>query len=232
MPENEDVDVETNEDLQGVEGEDIAVDYKAKYLEEISSSKKYRKRAQDAEVRSDELAARLAVAESGASEAEQRLRDALAKSQQKATAFEAAYKAEAVQAPLTAALAGSGITNVDDAAFLLLGRHPHVPAVEMVDGVPVVKVVDRGGDEVIDTRVGEPMSLADLVNEWLHTDTARHYLPASKDTGSGAHSGATGGRAVTIDELDRSPEKMEAFIKEHGQEAYLKLAKRGRHGEG
>ena len=150
----------------------------------------------------------------------------LTKTQDAAKAAMAAFESVAVTAPLQAALAAKGVTDVDSAAYLLQGVHPHKAKAALVDGKPVVHVVDKAGALVTDAdcEPGDSISIDALVTEFLATTRGQHFLPPSGDTGSGAHKG--GDTGVTLAELDADAEKMGEFIAKHGGKAYQQLVQR------
>ena len=240
---------EPNPDPNKPPADDAFTDERKKLIDE---SKSYRKRAQEAEARIADLERKVISDEDRAALEEFRKRQAtteddllkkkgdfdamLAKRQElfdkqvaaaKQTTDSAlkAFAEVAVQQPILAALARRGVKDVAAAAFVLQGMHENRAVAELVDGKPLVRVVDRKGQPVIDAECApnETITVAKMVEAFLATPTGQVYLPPSGDRGTGAH--AQGGfDGVTIEQLDANPDKAGEFIAKHGQEAYLKLA--------
>jgi len=221
----------------------------------VAESKKYRQRAQKAESRiaelerrslSDEewelfqqLQAQRAAMEEDQARVAQRYDELLAARQAQFDAdlvavtadrdsAMAAFERVAVTAPIQAELARRGVTDVTAAVHLIQNLHPHCATAKFVDGRAVVQVVDRLGDPVIDTSQGSDQTIGidALVAEFLATDTGKHFLPASGDTGSGAYKGSPSG--PTLAELLADPDAKAAFIAKHGGAAFIKLARQKR----
>ena len=217
----------------------------------VAESKKYRLRAQKAEARIDELEeqvpsdedrelfeqlkAERANADKDRTEASARYDELLAAKQaqfDEALATSAgdrdsalaAFRKVAVTAPIQAELARRGVTDVTAAAHLIQNLHPHRATAKLVDGQAVVQVVDKQGKLVVDENCqpNESIGIDKLVAGFLATDTGRHFLPASGDSGSGAYKGSPTG--PTLAELLSDPEAKAAFIAKHGGEAFIKLA--------
>ena len=211
----------------------------------IAESRKYRKRAQEAEAALRQLQERALseeeLAEFRSLRAEQKQREQadlaktrqyetlvaeltekhareLAQANQRSQLLEAQLRKVVGADRLKSALAGRGVTRVDQAAYLLQ-RHIRV---ELVDGEPVVQVVDRKGQPITDAACqgGETITIDRFVDAWLASEGA-HFLPPSGDTGSGAHAGGSADRA-DIAELEANPAKRYAFIREHGTDEYLR----------
>jgi hypothetical protein len=211
----------------------------------VAESRKYRKRAQQAEARlrqleprvlsEEELAeyrrlkarqpqreqAELTKAreyEKLAAELTERHARELAQANQRGEALEAQLRKVVGTDRLKSALAGRGVTRVDQAAYLLR-RHIRV---ELADGEPVVRVLDKKGRPIIDPACGdgETITIERFVDAWLASEGA-HFLPPSGDTGSGAHAGGSADKA-DIAELEADPAKRYAFIREHGTDEYLR----------
>ena len=221
----------------------------------VVESKKYRQRAQKAESRlaelerravSDEdrelfeqLKAQRAAAGEDQAHAAERYNELLAARQAQfdadlaaATAGRdsalAAFEKVAVTAPIQAELARRGVTDVTAAVHLIQNLHPRRARAKLADGRAVVQVVDDQDNPVIDVN-GQPdqtIGIDRLVAEFLATDTGKHFLPASGDSGSGAYKGSPSG--PTLAELLADPEAKAAFIAKHGGEAFMKLAGRRR----
>jgi hypothetical protein len=211
----------------------------------IAESRKYRKRAQEAEARLQELEARalseadLAEYRRLRSERRQHAQTEQAKAREYETLVseladkharelaEADRRGERLAAQLCkvvgndrlkSALAARGVTRVDQAAYLLQ-RHVRV---ELGEGEPAVRVVDGRGEPIADAtcRAGETITIERFVDAWLASEGA-HFLPPSGDSGSGTHKGASAGRA-DIAELEADPARRYAFVREHGTDEYLR----------
>ena len=229
-------------------GDDQSAAWAAKEATLIAESKKYRLRAQAAEasiadlegkVLSEEDRAVFDKLKAAAADDEQKRLEAAGKYDELIAAKDAKHKEAlaAVQATadaatelarrvagtdqLKTALAAEGVKAVDQAAYLL----DRYIKVEIADGTPVVAVVDDDGKPIHDPDEDGvvPISIAKFVKNWLAKSGA-HYLPPSRDTGSGGHKGG-GEHHITIEELDADPVKAAAFIQEHGQAEYHKLAR-------
>lgn len=211
----------------------------------IAESRRYRKRAQEAEARLRQLEGRVLneeeLAEFGRLKAEQQQREQaelaktreyerlaaeltdkhareLTRAKERGQVLEAQLRKVVGADRLKSALAGRGVTRVDQAAYLLQ-RHIRV---QLADGEPVVQVVDRNGQPITDAacKGGETITIDRFVDAWLAAEGA-HFLPPSGDTGSGAHAGGSADRA-DIAELEANPAKRYAFIREHGTDEYLR----------
>ena len=245
MPDEDTTDVTTTDDTTTPDPKD------AKIATLTAETVKYHKRAQTAEaaikamegkVLSDEdrelfeaMKADKAKAEEDGAKAAGKFDELLAKKQEvfdaqiaeaqaKGATFQAAFQAVAVKAPIMAALAAAGVKSVAAAAHLIQTLHPHRGRAVLDDnGQAVVQVVDAQGNPVIDAdcKPGETVGIDKLVAEFLATDTGKHFLPPSKDSGSGAHQGGEAGESV--EELLKDPIKKQAYIEKHGGQAYLKL---------
>ncbi len=122
---------------------------------------------------------------------------------------------------LTKALGAAGVPSdrLSQAALLLDRR----VKVEFADGKESVTVLDEDGSPMF-VEGGNPATLEDLAKDF--TAKNAHFRSPNNDNGSGFHPGGTG--SLTIEELDadKSGKKTEAFIKEHGIPAYIKLSSR------
>lgn len=150
--------------------------------------------------------------------------EALGAKQQELDSFRGAFQQVAVTDRLKGLLAGKGVTRVSEAAFLLQGQFPKRAVADLVDGNPVIRVVDRQGQLVTDAdcEPGQSIGVDALVNEFVASEAGQIFLPPSGDSGSGAHAGTPGD--ATMAELDADPAKTAAFIQKHGGDAYMKLA--------
>ena len=200
----------------------------------IAESRKYRKRAQEAEAKLRQLESQSLSAEEAAeyrrlkgqaaqyekllAELTEKHARELADANQRCERLAEQLRKVLGADRLKSALAARGVTRVDQAAYLLQ-RHIQV---ELAEGEPVVRVVDADGQPIPapDGAEGRTISVEHFVDAWLASDGA-HFLPPSGDVGSGAYKG---GSAVTVDmaELEADPAKRYAFIREHGTEAYLR----------
>ena len=200
----------------------------------IAESRKYRKRAQEAEAKLRQLEAQSLSAEEAAEY--RRLKNQAAQYERLLAGLTEKHSRELAEANrrceqlagqlqkvlgadrLKSALAARGVTRVDQAAYLLQ-RHIRV---ELADGEPVVRVVDADGQPIAapDGADGQTISVERFVDAWLASDGA-HFLPPSGDVGSGAYKGGSAG-TVDMAELEADPNKRYAFIREHGTEAYLR----------
>jgi len=119
---------------------------------------------------------------------------------------------------LKSVLAARRVRRVDQAAYLL-ARHVRV---SLADGKPVVQVVDDRGEPIAAPggEPGETVGMEAFVDAWL-AEAGAHFLPPSGDTGSGAHRGAAGERA-DVAEMEADPARRYAFIREHGTDEYLR----------
>ncbi|KKL87446.1 hypothetical protein LCGC14_1934610, partial [marine sediment metagenome] len=199
----------------------------------IAESRKYRRRAQEAEARLSELQSRSGGEQGLAelrrlgeqagqyerlvSELTERHAADLAEAEQRADAFAAQLQKVVGADRLKSALAARGVTRVDQAAYLL-DRHVRV---ELADGKPAVIVVDAEGEPILaGGDPDRPLALEQFVEAWLAAEGA-HFLPPSGDVGSGAYKGASP-EAVDMAELEADPARRYAFIREHGSDEYLR----------
>ena len=200
----------------------------------IAESRRYRKRAQDAEAKLHELEATALSAEQA--EEYRRLKDETEAYERTVAELTARHERDLgarrreVSAltdrlrrivgadRLKSALASRGVTRVDQAAYLL-DRHVRV---EVSDGEPVVRVVDAAGEPIPDPSgaADATVSVERFVDAWLAAEGA-HFLPPSGDVGSGAHRGGLSER-TTVAEMEADPAKRFAFIREHGTDEYLR----------
>jgi len=247
MSEEDTTDVTTETADETTDGDPFAAERAAAAAE----SKKYRQRAQKAEadvkalegkVLSDEaqaeydtLKAEKAEADETAQKAEGKFDELLAQKMEAAASEKAEVVAErdtamaafervAVLNPLQESLAKLGVSDVGAAAHLIQNRHTHHATAKLIDGKAVVQVVDDQGNLVTDAGCdpGQSVSIDKLAAEWTATDTGKHFLPASGDTGSGSHQGGTDD-TVTLAMLDADIDLKQKFIEEKGEKAYTAL---------
>ena len=199
--------------LKKLEGKVLSDEAQAEYEALKAEKAKALEEGQKAEGKYDELLAK-----------KQEVFDAALKAEQtRGATYQAAFQTVAVKAPIMAALAAAGVKSVDAAAHLIQTLHPHRGKAALDEsGQAVVQVVDAQGNPVIDADCGpnETIGIDKLVAEFLATDTGKHFLPPSGDSGSGAHTGGEAGESVA--ELLADPDKKAAYIEKHGGEAYLK----------
>lgn len=209
-------------------------DFEAIKARLIAESRKYRKRAQDAEANLRELEANAISAEQ-ASEY-RRLKEQAGRYEQMTAEMTARSERDRQAAQrqvdrltdrlrrivgadrLKSVLAARGVMRVDQAAYLL-DRHVRV---ELVDDEPVVRVVDSAGRPISDPSAegAGTISLERFVDTWLAAEGA-HFLPPSGDVGSGAYKGGVSAHAA-VAEMESDPAKRFAFIREHGTDEYLR----------
>lgn len=82
------------------------------------------------------------------------------------------------------------------------------------------EIAEQDGN-IAATFDGKPLS--DFVTEWTQGEHGKHFV-ASPDNGGGGAKGTTGGGKATVEKRsEMNHTQKAAYIKEHGQEAYLKL---------
>jgi len=200
-----------------------AEDFESVKARLIAESRRYRKRAQDAEAKLGEMEARALSAEQVReyrrlkAEADRQERELDAR-RREVSALTERLRRIVGSDRLKSALASRGVTRVDQAAYLL-DRHVRVD----LDGdEPVVRVVDAAGRPIADPAAGPEatVSVERFVDAWLTAEGA-HFMPPSGDVGSGAHKGGPADRC-TMAEMEADPAKRFAFIREHGTDEYLR----------
>jgi len=203
-------------------------DWRAEYLREMAQSRKYRQRAQKAEADLDELRDRALSCEQHEEYQRLRLSAATRADQDRRTQrLESTVRQVAGLNELTKALVACGVGSgsahghrmVAQAAALLTDRIQ----VELEDDVPAVRVLDEAGQALV-APDGEPISIQQFVADWVAAEGG-HFLPASGDTGSGAHKGEAPPQGVTLERLDHNPRAKAEFIARHGPQAYVQLAR-------
>jgi len=206
-------------------------DWKAEYLREVAQSRKYRQRAQKAEAELEDLRSRALTPEDYQEYQKLRLSaEAVAARDRRIRKLEGTVRQVVGLNELSKALVacgvGSGACHGDkmlvQAAALLAGRI-HV---ELEDDVPSVRVLDDRGQMLL-ADDGEPIGIQEFVADWLAAEGG-HFLPASGDTGSGAHKGESAAAGVSIEALDHNPKAKAEFIARHGPQAYVQLARKTR----
>ncbi|MBL7133521.1 MAG: hypothetical protein ISS78_05435 [Phycisphaerae bacterium] len=196
-------------------------DWREAYLREVAQSRRYRQRAQQAEAR--------ALDEAQGAEYERLVQAAkqLEAKTQRIAALESVVKQVAGLGELTRALAACGVGSgcphgqrmLDQASSLLAGRI----SVDVSGEAPRVRVLDDSGRPAVD-QADRPLTVSQFVASWL-AEEGSHFLPASGDTGSGAHRGRATGAGVSIEQLDRDPKAKAKYIAKHGPQAYVQLAR-------
>lgn len=147
---------------------------------------------------------------------------------QELEAYRSAFQRVAVTDRLKGLLAGKSVTRVGEAAYLLQGQFGKRAVADLVDGNPVIRVVDRQGQLVTDAdcEPGQSISVEALVDEFVASEAGQIFLPPSGDSGSGAHAG--GAAEATLAELDADDIKKAKFVEKHGGEAYMTLVRADR----
>ena len=213
-------------------GEQAEQDWRVEYLREVSQSRKYRQRAQRAEAEAEQLSAR-ALNEEQLAEY-RRLRQGgadLESRDQRISALEGMVRRIAGMNELGKALVACGVGSacphgekmVSQAAALLADRID----VDVSGDSPAVRVLDDAGRQPMQDDDGQPISVHQFVSSWL-AEEGSHFLPASGDTGSGAHRGRSTPPGASIEQLDRDPRAKAEFIAKHGPQAYVQLARKQR----
>ena len=226
-----------NEDLMQTETDDSAEkespdrDWQAEYLREAAQSRRYRQRAQRAETEIDQLR-RHAPSEQQAAELA-RLRERageLTEKDKRVGVLEDMLRDTAGMNELAKSLAACGVGSgcphgrkmLDQATSLLAGRID----VDVSGQVPAARVLDPSGNVLCDDG-GQPVSVQQFVSHWL-AEEGSHFLPASGDTGSGAHRGPSAPPGTSLEQLDRDPKAKAEFIAKYGPQAYVQLARKQR----
>lgn len=135
-----------------------------------------------------------------------------------------------LQAELVDAKAVSAIASAKGVPDLLL---PHVQRFTKVDDDFNVVVVDAKGDPRVNGK-GDPLSIADLIEEMKANEIFGRAFEGSGQSGSGMRPNSGGGGnpagRITWDDLQGSTPtqraKRAAFVDEHGHDAYLKLPRK------
>jgi len=196
-------------------------DWREAYLREVAQSRRYRQRAQQAEARALDEAQQADYERLGQA-AEQ-----LEAKTQRIAALESVVKQVTGLGELTRALAACGVGSgcphgqrmLEQAASLLAGRI----SVDVSGETPVVHVLDDSGRPEVD-QADRPITVSQFVASWL-AEEGSHFLPASGDTGSGAHRGRATQAGVSLEQLDRDPKAKAKYIAKHGPQAYVQLAR-------
>jgi len=204
-------------------------DWLGAYQQEVSRSRKYRRRAQNAELELEQLRTsslspeQLAQFENLQSRAEQ-----FAESQQRAGQLanmvsKLAGRDELIKALVACGVGrgcGNGRDMIDQAVCLLSNRI----MVDTAGDEPVVTVADPSAGE---DPAGRDITVSEFVSDWL-TSSGAHFLPPSGDTGSGAYNGPAAMAGQSLSDLDANPGKKANFIATRGLQAYVQLAQSSR----
>ena len=223
--------LDVQQDVAVSGNDDDRHDWRSECLREVVQSRKYRQRAQRAEGDLEELRARALSTEQYAEYVS--LRDSaneLADKDKRIVVLEGMVRqvvgANELSKALVACGVGRGLSHGDrmlaQAAALLAGR----VNVVISGAEPAVRVLGPAG-KLVQGPDGKPVSVHDFVAQWL-AEEGSHFLPASGDTGSGAHKGPTAGGGVSIEHLDHDPKAKAEFIAKHGPQAYVQLARKKR----
>ena len=207
-------------------------DWKAEHLREVAQSRKYRQRAQKAEAELDELRERALTPDQH--EEYQRLRlsaESMAERHARIEKLEGMVRQVVGLNELNRTLvacgvgsrAGNGDKMLAQAAALLADR---IRVEFDPQDEPSVRVLDDQGRPLLGAD-GEPVGIQEFVADWLAAEGG-HFLPASRDTGSGAHKGEPSPSGPSIESLDRDPQAKAEFIATHGPQAYVQLARKTR----
>ncbi|MCP4379809.1 MAG: hypothetical protein GY794_27040 [bacterium] len=205
----------------------------------VAEARKYRKRAQEAERRLDELAPR--VLDEASLELFERLKADSARTQQDRQEFKQQLtdlteqhsgQLEASNARAThlgemlsdvvitdrlkSVLADRGVKRVDQAARLLSEQ------LEVDINDQGYQVRARSRSDVSDSNP----TVEQVVDGWLAENS--HYLPPSGDTGSGAYPGVVSSVAASLEQLDLDPVSKAEFVARYGPAALVQLAGRSR----
>lgn len=122
--------------------------------------------------------------------------------------------------PLQAALAKANVQSVSQAVFYIQNSpdYPYHVISGLDDkGVPMPKVVDQNGDEVIDPKeAGTMMTVEGMVANFIGTDFGQRFMPPSGDTGSGAQRGVATKEKITYKSLVNDKEARDAYVAKNG----------------
>lgn len=195
------------------------VDWRQRYVQEVEQSRKYRRRAQQAEQTAQELRQK-----SWEPEELEALRNTAAKvetveaEKQRLTGMlEKLSGRDALIRALVRCGVGQGFRNgasMIDQAVALLGESVRV---DLEGDEPRVQVNSDRTDR-------DPTDLQSFVADWLARE-APHFLPPSQDTGSGAFRGTGPAQQASLSLLDADPAAKAKFIAEYGPGAYVQLAR-------
>lgn len=202
-------------------------DWRLEYLREAGHARRYRQRAQRAESELTEVRTQALTAEQYEEYQKLKcLKDEAAQKDAEVASLKDTIRRVVGQAALNEALAACGVgraggeRTLAHAAKLLADRI----RVDLAEGGPVVHVLGDAGRPMTAGDDDRPVTVREFVGQWLAEEGA-HFLPASGDTGSGAHKGAASA-GVSIRDLDADPRRKARFIATYGPQAYVQLARR------
>ena len=102
---------------------------------------------------------------------------------------------------------------------------PHVAKACRVaekDGKFHVEIIDKDGNVRIGDTKGNPMTIAQLINEMRGSEIFGRAFEGEGTTGTGKHP-TNGGSGGTLKRSTMTPEQKREYQQKHGQSAYLKL---------
>lgn len=207
-------------------------DWNAEYVREVGQSRKYRQRAQRAETQLQQLRSRALTDEQLAEYERLRLSaETMAEKDARIRSLEETVRDLVGRTALGRALAACGVGSRSPNGDRMLSQAADLLADRVrVDfdeaGRPAARVLDAAGRPML-RGDGEAVGIEEFVADWL-AEQGGHFLPASGDTGSGAHRGEPGADAPRIERLDRDPKAKADFIARHGPRAYVQLARKAR----
>lgn len=195
------------------------VDWRQRYLQEVEQSRKYRRRAQQAEQTAEQLSQRAIEPDELESlrSSAGRLEATEAEKRRLTGMLEKLSGRDALVRALVGCGVGRGFRNgasMIDQAVALLGDRVHV---DLEGAEPRVEIKQ-------DDSGREPTDLQSFVADWLARE-APHFLPPSQDTGSGAFRGTGRTQQASLADLDADPAAKAKFIAEYGPGAYVQLAR-------
>ncbi len=98
----------------------------------------------------------------------------------------------------------------------------HLPAVTaLIKATAKAEISDEDGNAVAKF---DGKTIEEFVTGWAQGDTGKHYIAAPNNGGGGAGGSNGGGKAATGKKADMTVSQKAAYIREHGAEAYDKLA--------
>lgn len=197
-------------------------DWQEKYLQEVEQSRKYRKRAQEAEERLSSLQQQIPEMDQLERFDEYRSRaEQYERLQADHEQLQDRLRELTGRQALTQALAGCGVGR----GFPHGDRMLQQAAALLSDRLEIDTQAGRPTARPVGADPAEPaQDLQCIVSDWL-TREAPHFLPPSLDTGSGQAPGLGTVPAASLAQLDASPSKKAKFIAENGPSAYVQLAR-------
>jgi hypothetical protein len=198
---------------------DADIDWRQRYVREVEQSRKYRRRAQQAEETAEQL--RRQTCEPDELESLKKTAAQVetidAEKQRLTGMLEKLSGRDAMIRALVRCGVGQGFRNgasMIDQAVALLGDRVRV---DLEGDEPRVQIKSDQTDR-------DPTDLHSFVADWLARE-APHFLPPSQDTGSGAFRGTGRTQQASLAELDADPAAKAKFIAENGPGAYVQLAR-------